>query len=155
MWAFALLFFLKAAGLALFVTPLWDVPDEVGHFAYVADIADGRGLPRLGQSVIPPDLVAAWKGSAPESATLNWIAIHPPGYHIAAVPFLWAARAATGDLAWQLRLTRLSSALFGALALPLFSRPAGSGGRHGRRRCRGGRNGLCSDVLPHGRGGEQ
>ncbi|HTO87311.1 MAG TPA: hypothetical protein VMR54_07260 [Thermoanaerobaculia bacterium] len=120
MWAFALLFFLKAAALALFVTPLWDVPDEVGHFAYIADIADGRGLPRVGQSTIPPALVAAWKRGGGDAPTPNWIAIHPPGYHLAAVPFLWAARVMTGNLAWQVRLTRLSSALFGAAALPVF-----------------------------------
>jgi hypothetical protein len=120
MWAFAFLFFVKAAALALFVTPLWDVPDEVGHFAYVADLADGRGIPRVGQSTIPPALVAAWKGRGEDAATPNWIAIHPPGYHLAAVPFLWAARAITGNLAWQVRLTRLSSALFGAAALPVF-----------------------------------
>jgi preprotein translocase subunit SecG len=37
----AALFLVKAVVLALFVTPLWDVPDEVGHYALVADMAEG------------------------------------------------------------------------------------------------------------------
>ncbi len=49
----AALFFVKAVLLALFVTPLWDVPDETGHYAIIADLADGRGLPLPGRSVIP------------------------------------------------------------------------------------------------------
>lgn len=121
MWGFALLFFLKAAALALFVTPLWDVPDEVGHFAYVADLADGRGIPRLGSTQIPPELARRWQ---PETRrpVLNWTAVHPPGYHLAAAPFLVAAQLATRDLDWQVRLTRLASSVFGAAALIVLCR---------------------------------
>ncbi|HYT31215.1 MAG TPA: hypothetical protein VEO37_01370, partial [Thermoanaerobaculia bacterium] len=76
----ALVFLLKAILLALFVTPLWDVPDESGHYAIVADLADGRGLPLGGKSVLPPDIVADWgkgRALAPEE-TWNWVAQHPP-----------------------------------------------------------------------------
>ncbi len=115
----AILFFVKAAALALFVTPLWDVPDEVGHFALVADLADGRGLPTPGRSVLPEDVVRDWTHgrSLPASERWNWVAQHPPLYYLLAVPFLEAARALTPDPRWQYRAPRLFSALSGAAAL--------------------------------------
>ncbi|MGH9367314.1 MAG: glycosyltransferase family 39 protein [Thermoanaerobaculia bacterium] len=120
MWALALLFFVKAAALALFVTPLWDVPDEVVHFSTVSDLESGRGIPRPGRSVIAPDVVARWNRSLAGEPVFNWAAIHPPGYHALAVPFLRAARAATPDLEGQVRGVRLFSALCGALGLLVF-----------------------------------
>jgi Dolichyl-phosphate-mannose-protein mannosyltransferase len=127
MWAFAALFFLEAASLALFVTPLWDVPDEVAHFAYVSDLADGRGIPRLGSTEIPPELARSWQPQA-RGPVLNWTAVHPPGYHLVAVPFLAIARLFGADLEWQVRITRLASALFGALALLVLYRVLREGG---------------------------
>jgi len=118
----ALLFLVKAILLALFVTPLWDVPDETGHYAIVADLADGRGLPLPGKSVLPPDIVADWgrgRNLAPEE-TWNWVAQHPPLYHLLAVPFLGAVRAVTTDSHWRYRAPRLLSAVSGAVALLLF-----------------------------------
>jgi len=126
----SLLFFVKAATLALFVTPLWDVPDEIGHFAYAADLADGRGVLPPGRAVIPPDLVARWRGDARGSVP-NWTAVHPPGYHVFAAAALAAARLFTPDFEWQVRLTRLTSAFFGAATLLLLYRLlvlAGAGG---------------------------
>jgi len=117
-----LVFLIKAILLALFVTPLWDVPDETGHYAIVADLADGRGLPLPGKSVLPPDIVSDWgKGRtlAPEE-TWNWVAQHPPLYHLLAVPFLGVARAVTTDPHWRYRAPRLLSAISGAGALLLF-----------------------------------
>src|SRR5215470_15276596 len=95
----AALFLAKAALLALFVTPLWDVPDEVGHYAVIADLADGKGLPLPGRSVLPPDIVADWAGGRTLSTEerWNWVAQHPPLYHLIAVPFLAAGRALTSD----------------------------------------------------------
>jgi hypothetical protein len=117
MWAVALLFFLEAGALALFVTPLWDVPDEIVHYATIADIASGRGIPRPGESVVPPEAVARWNPRLAGRPVFNWAAIHPPGYHALAAPFYLAARAATPDFERQIRLTRLFSALCGAAAL--------------------------------------
>ena len=117
MWAVALLFFVEAGALALFVTPLWDVPDELVHYATIADLASGRGVPRPGESVVPTDAVARWNPRLAGRPVFNWAAIHPPGYHALAAPFLLAARAATPDLEWQIRLTRLFSAVCGAAAL--------------------------------------
>lgn len=122
MAAVALLFFLKASYLALAVTPLWDVPDEIGHFAYASDLADGRGLAPAGQAVIPPELVARWKGSAGAVTVYNWAEVHPPGYHLIAALALRGARAVTPELEWQVRITRLTSAFFGAATLLLLYR---------------------------------
>lgn len=120
MWGIALLFFLEAAALALFVTPLWDVPDEIAHFATISDLASGRGIPRPGSAVVPPEAVALWNRSLAGRPVYNWAAIHPPGYHVLAVPFLWAARAATPGLEGQVRGTRLFSALCGSAGLLVF-----------------------------------
>ncbi|HEY7863925.1 MAG TPA: glycosyltransferase family 39 protein, partial [Thermoanaerobaculia bacterium] len=107
--------------LALFVTPLWDVPDEIGHLALVRDIAEGRGLARAGVSVLPDDLVARWR---PEQAAggpvFNWVAQHPPLYHLLAVPFLAAGRLASDEEQMRDRAPRLLSALSGAAALWVF-----------------------------------
>ncbi len=121
MRAVALLFFFKAAALAFFVTPLWDIPDEVGHFAIIADLADGRGLPLPGRSVLPADVLSDWtRDKAPAAPVYNWVAQHPPLYHLLAVPFLAAARAITDDPRWRFRTPRLLSAISGAAALLLF-----------------------------------
>jgi hypothetical protein len=122
MRAMAAVFLLKAALLALFVTPLWDVPDETGHYAIVADIADGRGLPLPGKSVIPPDVEADWarhRQLAPEERW-NWVAQHPPLYHLVAVPFLEAGRLLTRDPHMRFRAPRLLSVFSGAAALLVF-----------------------------------
>ena len=122
MWALALFFFVKAAALALFVTPLWDVPDEVAHFATISDLASGRGVPIPGKAVVPRELVRLWNRGLAGEPVANWVAVHPPGYHLLAVPVLWAARAATRDVEWQVRATRLLSALCGAVGLLVFFR---------------------------------
>jgi hypothetical protein len=117
----AAVFFVKASLLGLFVTPLWDVPDETGHYALVIDIVSGRGLPLMGRSVIPDSVYESWmRKPAPSPPMPNWTAQHPPLYYLAAAPFLAAARIVSDDPAWQCRLLRLFSALSGALALFVF-----------------------------------
>jgi hypothetical protein len=121
-YGMAALFALKAAILAFWVTPLWDVPDEVGHYALIADIADGRGLALPGKSVIPEELARDWatrKNLAPEERW-NWVAQHPPLYHLAAVPFLALGRLATSDREIRYRAPRLLSVFSGAGALLVF-----------------------------------
>ena len=121
MVAVVVLFLVKAVVLALWVTPLWDVPDETGHYAIVADLAQGKGLPLQGRSVVPPDVMADWmhRGAA-ESPMSNWVAQHPPLYHLLAAPLLSAARGVTRDPHWLYRAPRLLSAVSGAAALLLF-----------------------------------
>ena len=121
MVAVALLFLVKAVILGFWVTPLWDVPDETGHYAIVADLSEGKGLPLPGKSVVPPDVMADWMHDrAPESPMSNWVAQHPPLYHLLAAPLLSAARAVTRDPRWLYRAPRLFSAVSGAAALLLF-----------------------------------
>ncbi len=117
----AAVFFVKASYLALFVTPLWDVPDETGHFALIEDIVSGRGLPLMGRSVISDGLYTRWMHRpAPSPSMPNWAAQHPPLYHVLAAPWLAAARASTGDPDWQCRTVRLFSAFSAAAALLVF-----------------------------------
>ena len=121
MFLVAAVFFVKASLLGLFVTPLWDVPDETGHYALILDIVSGRGLPLMGRSVIPDSVYESWmRKPAPSPPMPNWTAQHPPLYYLAAAPFLAAARTVSGDPEWQCRLVRLFSALSGALALIVF-----------------------------------
>lgn len=117
MAAVAVLFFLKTAALALFVTPLWDVPDEIGHVAYVLDLADGRGLPVYGRTPLPPEVLARWDARGDAIPAFNWVAQHPPLSHALAAPFALAARAVTSDPEARLRAPRLASVLAATLAL--------------------------------------
>lgn len=118
----AVLFFLKTAALALFVTPLWDVPDEIGHLAYVLDLADGRGLPDYGRTPLPPEVLARWEARGSAIPAFNWAAQHPPVYHALAAPFALAARAVTSDPEARLRAPRLASVLAATLALIVLFR---------------------------------
>ena len=121
MVAVVLLFLVKAVVLALWVTPLWDVPDETGHYAIVSDLSRGQALPLPGRSVVPPDVMADWmRGKTPELPMSNWVAQHPPLYHLLAAPLLSAARAVTRDSHRLYRAPRLLSAVCGAAALWIF-----------------------------------
>jgi len=118
----AALFFVKALVLAFWVTPLWDVPDETGHYAIVADLSEGRGLPVQGRSVLAPYVVSDWTRGKSAAPIGNWVAQHPPLYHLLAAPILSAARAVTDEPRWRFRAPRLLSALAGAAGLLLFFR---------------------------------
>jgi hypothetical protein len=118
--ALAAVFSVKAALFALFVTPLWDVPDESGHFGIVQDIADGKGLPLPHRSKLPENVLRDWMRAAPAEPMDNWAAQHPPLYHALAAPFLMGARLLTHDPWWLFRAPRIFSALCGGAALLLF-----------------------------------
>jgi hypothetical protein len=123
MAAIAILFFVKSLVLAFWITPLWDVPDETGHWVIVDDLAQGRGLPLPGRSVVPSDVVSDWMRGGPAASPMsNWVAQHPPLYHLLAAPLLSAARVITRDPQWRYRAPRLLSALCGAAALLIFFR---------------------------------
>ncbi|WP_195161642.1 glycosyltransferase family 39 protein [Mesorhizobium sp. NBSH29] len=84
--ALAILFVLKTFCIAIWVTPLWGIPDEVGHYAYAEDIALGRGFPELGKATISAEVNTSAQNKT-AGASHNWIAQHPPIYYvIAAVP---------------------------------------------------------------------
>ncbi len=65
------------------VTPLFEGPDEAAHFQYTKYLADGKGLPRLGQS---PRAVL-WEGLQ-----------QPPLYYVLGAAVIMSARIDTGDL---------------------------------------------------------
>jgi hypothetical protein len=113
----SLLFAVKALYFSFWVTPLWDIPDEVGHLAYVQDIAEGRGVPLLGQARIGEGIMRHLRQDENSSSVPNWIAQHPPVYYvIAAVPYKIGSYF-TSDPEVLYRLPRIVSALSGALLL--------------------------------------
>ena len=118
----SLLFALKVFYLAFWVTPLWDVPDENGHFAYVQDLAEGRGMPLLGKAAINKDIMSHLRKTNVKSKVDNWIAQHPPVYYaIAAVPYKIGSYF-TNDVEVLYRLPRIASVLSGALLLLVLFR---------------------------------
>lgn len=111
------IFFIKTLLLAFLIVPLWDVPDETGHFSYVRDLAESRSLPVLKKSVIEADIqnhVFQVQDCQPVD---NWIAQHPPLYYFLAVPFYWLGELLTDDKDLLYRSPRIASALSGALTL--------------------------------------
>lgn len=104
----------KFAFFALYVTPLWDIPDEPGHYSYAESLSRGT-YPVLGQAHIADNVTRSWLGSD-KNPPLNWIAQHPPLYYLLDGPFIAAARSAGMSFDGQVRVARLPSSLFGALA---------------------------------------
>ena len=111
----ALLLALQALFLAFFVTPLGDIPDESGHYAYVIDMTKGRPLPVLGKpehgkGEIPADLWKDYEGLV-ERHRVNYIVQHPPLYYaVAAIPYA-LTKSVTQDKATLARSARVVSAL--------------------------------------------
>lgn len=122
--ALALLFFLQAWFFGWFVTPLGDIPDESGHYAYVVDITKGRPLPVLGEvdkgrGTISANLWRDW--GVPDGFRHNYIVQHPPLYYaVAAIPFSLAKKLTDDRFIWA-KVTRLvSAASLGLLILVCY-----------------------------------
>ncbi len=99
------------------MTPLWDIPDEFGHFSYIRDIAEGKGVPVHGRAKIGADVMSHVYRSPDVSPFVNWIAQHPPVYHLlAAIPYK-IGNYFTNNAEILYRLPRLISVLSGALLL--------------------------------------
>ena len=81
LWLILILFFIKCTVLAFSITPLWDIPDESAHYSYIQDIAMGNGLPVLGETPIAQNVMESWRFDR-NIIEMNWIAQHPPLYHI-------------------------------------------------------------------------
>ena len=103
--------------LSFWITPLWDIPDETGHFAYVRDIGSNKGIPVLGRSIIETDILSNVTGHKVERSTLNWIAQHPPAYYIPAGLVWKLAFFFTDDPEILFRAPRIISAISGSLTL--------------------------------------
>jgi hypothetical protein len=115
-WLFLALFTLKALVLALWIVPLWDVPDEIGHFSYARDIGAGKGIVPLGQAMIEADIMSSVRGQ-PTGAVANWIVQHPPLYYAVAGAAWKVATLVTNDPNWLFKVPRIVSVLSGVLAL--------------------------------------
>ena len=118
----ALLFTLKALYLAFFVTPLWDIPDEIGHYSYARDLAEGRGVPVLGRAEIGGDVMAHVSHNPDARPAANWIAQHPPVYYLLSAVPLKIGMAFTNDPEVLYRLPRLVAAICGGLLLLVLFR---------------------------------
>ena len=122
----AVLIFLQALFFSIFVTPLADIPDESGHFAYVMDIPKGRPLPILGKTdnergYIPSNIWWNWEEQKSSNKRLNYIVQHPPFYYfIASIPYS-ISKTITSDKKIHAHTTRIvSAASLGLLALVIF-----------------------------------
>jgi 4-amino-4-deoxy-L-arabinose transferase-like glycosyltransferase len=117
-WIIALIFFCKVLLLAFWITPLWTIPDEKGHFDYARSLADGRGIPVMGDDVIDLDIMQDARGRFDVGEPgRNQIAQHPPLYYFCAGIFWKIATYLTGDSQWLFRAPRLMSVIAGTLTL--------------------------------------
>lgn len=116
----AVLFFLKAVFLGFFIVPLWDIPDEEGHVDYVRSLARFDGIPALGIDAIDQDIQNSIHRAPRGEGPRNWIAQHPPFYHLLAVPAYWLFDRFSDDAEWLFRAPRIVSAISGALSLVVF-----------------------------------
>ena len=118
MWAMACVFVIKSLFLAFYVTPLWDIPDEIGHYSYVSDIANGKGIPLLGQAKLDEEALRSFYRNCESTnkgcesiGKSNWIAQHPPIYHIIASVPLKISMMFTKNKNFLFRSTRITSAI--------------------------------------------
>ena len=118
----ACLFTLKALYLGFYVTPLWDIPDETAHFAYVRDLAEGRGIPLLGTAKIGSDIMSHMRRAAVSKPASNIAALHPPVYYFFAAIPLKAGMIFTKDSEINFRLPRIIAAISGGLLLLVLYR---------------------------------
>lgn len=122
----AFLLFLQAAFFSYFVTPLADVPDESGHYAYVIDLSKGRPFPVYsnvtnGRGVIPDDLWVDW-GEKSDQIRANYIVQHPPLYYaLAAIPYQIATHFSDDRRVHAHAARSVSAISLGLLVLVLFS----------------------------------
>ncbi|MDA0347270.1 MAG: glycosyltransferase family 39 protein [Verrucomicrobia bacterium] len=116
-WAVVVFFVLKAIITSIWIVRPWDIPDEVGHYSYIKDLATGKGLAVLHETLLD---VEVWKMFAPDhppSPGTNWIAQHPPLYHFLMVPVYWLG-AMFGSPVWgPFFLIRAVTSVFFGLGL--------------------------------------
>lgn len=110
-----LFFFLKYAIYAVWITPLWEIPDESGHFSYAENLRQGE-YPRIGVSRMTDEVTYSWLGRK-TNPPFNWISQHPPLYYALAAPVAGTAAHAGASFEARVRSTRLVTALIGALGL--------------------------------------
>lgn len=121
LWLIVGIFFIKTLFLAFWVIPLWDIQDEPGHYSYILDIANGKGIPVMGKAVFDKTIRENWlEGSWKERYKYNWISQHPPLYYAINSVVLSVSRLFTTDSEFLFRVTRLLSVVSGTAALFVF-----------------------------------
>ena len=120
----ALLIAIQAIFFSIFVTPLADIPDESGHFAYVTDISKGRPLPVLGnvennRGIISNNLWKNWGND--NGRRVNYIIQHPPLYYaVAAIPYSIATQLTDNKFIHAHAARLISAFSLGLLVLVIF-----------------------------------
>lgn len=116
------LFLIKALVLAFGVTPLWDIPDETGHFSYVRDMATSYKVPLLGDSLIGSDILSNLYHKETTGTQANWIAQHPPVYYFFSAIIYKIGTYFTSAPELLFRIPRIASALFASMTLLVLYR---------------------------------
>ncbi len=115
-------------------TEVWNPTDEAHHYAFVASLAEGDGIPTVGKDVVPVEVIEVEKASPtlpfralPHAPVLDdpyWViegsqyeGVQPPLYYILLVPFYWLSKP-FGFVASIYGL-RIGSVLFALAAVPL------------------------------------
>lgn len=85
------------AGRSARQTPVFGTGDEGYHLAYAVSLAEGRGLPVVGQALVPAEVLAIQDGAYPGPPLrpavevgfrgLSYEAFQPPLYYALAAPF--------------------------------------------------------------------
>ncbi|MEX2607360.1 MAG: glycosyltransferase family 39 protein, partial [Kiritimatiellia bacterium] len=114
---FILLFFIKTVILALWVTPMWDIPDETGHLAYTIELAATHKLPVMGESIIDWYIMETVQEGNFAPELNNTISQHPPVYYLF-TSLMWKAGTLITDHRDLLfRIPRLVASVAGCLTL--------------------------------------
>ncbi|MGQ9555309.1 MAG: DUF2142 domain-containing protein [Anaerolineae bacterium] len=119
--------YLLAALCYVFITPLWQAPDEPAHYNYVRHLATRLSLPILQPGDYPHDYLEELKAThfPPERpiANIRYESHQPPLYYILAAVVL--SPLATGAIALQVYGLRLLSVALGLALLLLTYRLGG------------------------------
>ncbi len=115
-------------------TPVWSPVDEMAHFAYVQSIADGHGVPVIGQDLVSDDVIVTAKSSPTaiyreqpfhaSNTDPNWgparhqyeATAAPTYYALMVVPY-WLGR--PFGTPGAILAIRLATLLIGLLAIPI------------------------------------
>jgi len=122
MWIVVLLFFVKSLLLSFWITPLWEVPDESAHLAYIIHVSQGKGIPVLGEAIIQQEIIENWYTKTEPPTNINWIAQHPPAYYVFGAIFYKIGAIFICNIELLFKVPRLLTSLSAALALLVFYR---------------------------------
>lgn len=113
--------------LAALRTPVFGSGDEGYHLSYAVDLAEGRGLPVVGQTLVQPEVLALQDGVYPAAATaraedlgfrgLSYEGFQPPLFYALAAP----VSALSDDWRTKVTMVRLLSVALLAVGLVVLT----------------------------------